>query len=176
MGKWWHTFNEDNYAQSRQSDGNEHSEYALTEDSSSQFTYRGESATTLTPKNGPGATGLNQLSGRIKAIENLAESEIEKIVAFKFGNKATPETDPEQFDQDSAVFDTISKTMETIEGRVYHCYHIDLVDQHGNHRIQVDCYEDVNLDMERSMQTMQLVNGNPQLKKIYAAASHFFGS
>mgnify|MGYP007026222401 CR=1 FL=1 len=112
VGIWWNTLNEANYARSQQPDGTEHSESALTEDSSGQFTYRGESATTLTPKNGPGATGLNQLSGRIKAIENLAESEIEKIVAFKFGNKATPETDPEQFDQDSAVFDTISKTID----------------------------------------------------------------
>ncbi len=176
VGIWWNTLNVSNYARSQSSDGNDKSEPALIEDSSGQFTDPSESTTTPSAENGLDAARVNQLSGRVEAIENLAESEIEKIVAFKFGNKVAPKTDPEQFDQDSAVFDTITKSMETIEGRVYHCYHIDLVDQHGNHRIQMDCYEDTNLGLERSMQTMQLVNGNPQLKKIYDAASHFFGS
>lgn len=69
----------------------------------------------------------------------------------------------------SAVFDGISKTTIVHNGRTYFGYQIDLVDQNGRHKTNIDCYLEPNLEYERSLATMDLINSSPQLKRIYRA-------
>jgi hypothetical protein len=108
----------------------------------------------------------------LKMVENLTDDQIKKIVSQKFGEKKTPQGDPAKFDSDSAVIHKITRAMSNINGKDYYCYEIDLADQNKNHRIQVDCYDHADVDYERSMATLDLIEKNPQLKSIYSAFSH----
>lgn len=118
---------------------------------------------------------LSALTNDLDVVSNLDESEIAKIVAFQFGEKAKRSTDPGTFDRDSAVFHSIKKSVQTQDGKQYHIYEIDLVDQSGNHSTSWDVSEGPDLDYERSMATLDLVNNNAQLKQIYDAFSYFLG-
>lgn len=118
---------------------------------------------------------LSSLTNDLDVVSDLDESELAKIVALQFGEKAERSTDPGTFDRESSVFHSIKKSMVTLDGKQLHCYEVDLVDQNGNHSTHVDCFEEPDLDYERSMATLELVNSNTQLKKIYEAFSSFLG-
>lgn len=112
------------------------------------------------------------LTNQLKLIEGLSDDELSKIVAHQFGAKRTTASDLTQFDRDSAVFHQIQRHVRMINGKELVCYEIDLVDENGNHKTQMDCFEQPDPDYERSMATLQLVQSNPQLKKIYSAFAH----
>ena len=112
---------------------------------------------------------LDGLTNNLNLIGHLNDSEIDKIVAHQFGKAKTSQSDPAKFDSDSAVFHKITRSMETINGVRYFSYEVDLVDENGNHKVHVDYFEQPDLDYERSMAALELMNSNPQLKKIYKA-------
>jgi hypothetical protein len=115
---------------------------------------------------------LKGLTNQLKVIGSLSTQELGNIVSSQFGKKRTSGADPAKFHRESAVFHNITRKMAAVHGKQYYCYEVDLVDENGNHKTQVDYYEKPDLDYERSMATMNLVNGNPQLKKIYDAFAH----
>lgn len=115
---------------------------------------------------------LAALTNQLNLVKGLSDEEIKKMVAKQFGQKKKPQGDPSKFDRGSAVFHKIERTVSTIQGKEYFCYEIDLADQNGNHTIQVDCFDKPDVDYERSMATLQLIEKNPQLKSIYNAFSH----
>ena len=112
------------------------------------------------------------LTNQVKLVENLSDKEISQIIAWKFGSKKKSSGDPKVFDRDSAVFHSIDRFTVDIGGRMFYCYKIDFVDQNTNHHFAIDCFTEPNLDYERGKATMDLVNRNPQLKRIYDAMSH----
>ena len=116
--------------------------------------------------------GLEALTNKLGLVSNLDQEGLDKIIESQFGKKKRLDVNPEQFDRDSAVFHEINRTMETINGKKYFCYELDLVDQNGNHKINIDYFEKPDVDYERSMATLALIKSNPQLQKIYKAFSH----
>jgi len=118
------------------------------------------------------AKDLNSLTNQLGAVSKLNDDELKKIVAYQFGAKKPSQADPTQFDRDSSVLHKITRSIATIKGKQYYCYEVDLVDENGNHKTHVDCFEKPDLAYERGMATLELVNNNPQLKKIYAAFAH----
>ncbi|MDA1276189.1 MAG: hypothetical protein O2960_19415 [Verrucomicrobia bacterium] len=164
---WWDTRSQESFERQSQSD---------QKSSVTDFTEGGGSETPL-PNNPAPQTEptFNALTNSLEVVKNLDDSEIAKIIALQYGEKSKAATNSTTFDRDSAVFHSIKKTMANLNGRQYHCYEVDLVDQSGNHKIHVDCFEEPDLDYERSMATLELVNQNPQLKKIYDAFSQFLG-
>lgn len=115
---------------------------------------------------------LDGLTNQLHVVEKLSSRDLASIIASRFGAKKTVTGDPSQFDEASAVFDNIASTNLVIGGTNYYCYRVDLVDQHGNHKINYDCFKEPNLDYERSKATMELVNRTPQLRKIYDAMAY----
>jgi hypothetical protein len=111
------------------------------------------------------------LTNQLGVVAKLSDTELQTIVASQFGAKKRS-AQTSTFDRDSAVFHSIARKMATLQGKQYYCYEIDLVDENGNHKTHVDYYEKPDMDYERSMATLNLVNGNPQLKKIYDAFAH----
>lgn len=120
----------------------------------------------------PAEPSINNLTNQLAMVEGLSEAELSKIVAHQFGAKKETTSDPSKFDRDSAVFHDIQRIVRVVNGLQLYCYEVDLVDQNGNHRKQLDCFEEPDPDYERSMATLQLVQSNPQLKKIYSAFAH----
>jgi hypothetical protein len=114
---------------------------------------------------------LQTLTNQLKLVSTLSDAELQKIVASQFGGKKRG-ADPQKFDRDSAVFHTITRKIRTVNEKKYYCYEVDLVDENKNHKSHVDVFEKADMDYERSMATLELVNSNPQLKKIYQAVSH----
>lgn len=112
---------------------------------------------------------LQQLTNQLKDVEHLSEKDLEQIVAQHFGVSARPATNTTQFDMPSAVFDSISRTTVTVLGKTYYGYQVNLVDQNGHHKTNIDCFAEPNLEYERSLATMELINNSPQLKTIYRA-------
>lgn len=115
---------------------------------------------------------LTGLTNNLKLVEHLSTDELDKIVASRFKAKQGRAGNAAEFDRDSAVFHKIKRSLTTIEGKQFFCYEVDLVDQSGNHQVHIDCFEKADLDYERSMATLEVVNNNPQLKKIYQAFAH----
>jgi hypothetical protein len=116
------------------------------------------------------AEALQPLTNQLSIVDSMSEKELQQIVAQHFGVVAPGETNKSgQFDLASAVFDSISKTNVVYRGKTYFGYLVDLVDQNGRHKTNVDCFVEPDLEYERSLQTLQLINGSPQLKKIYRA-------
>ncbi len=118
--------------------------------------------------NAPSFAGL---TNNLKLIGNLNEGELDKIVTKQYGKQKPTRADPATFDRDSAVFHAIDRSVATLNGKQYFCYKVDLVDENGNHNVNVDTFEKPDLDYERSMAALELMNSNPQLKKIYKAFS-----
>jgi len=112
---------------------------------------------------------LHLLTNRLESVEQLSDKDLNQIVASQLGSTGRTAANPAQFDLDSAVFDNISRTNFIYQGKSYYAYHINLVDQNGNHRTNVDCFAEPNLDYERCLATMELINRSPQLKRIYQA-------
>ena len=115
---------------------------------------------------------LEQLTNRLGAINHLSDRDIQGIISSQFGQKKRRGANPAVFDRDSAVFHKITRKLVTVEGKLHYRYEVDLVDENGNHRIQNEMLEEPDMDYERSIATLNLVNSNPQLKKIYDAFSH----
>jgi hypothetical protein len=112
---------------------------------------------------------LRTLTNQLQVVQTISEKDIQKIVAQHFGvSGALPGTNS-QFDLPSAVFDSISKTTLVYQGKTYYGYQVDLVDQNGRHQTNIDCFTEPNVDYERSLATMELINNSPQLKRIYRA-------
>jgi len=112
------------------------------------------------------------LEEQLDHIEDLDPASIEAIVADHFGPAPVSDADPSVFDEESAVFEDINKVIREIEGQKYHIYVLELKDRNGNQSTRLAAYKKPNVDYERSMQTMKLVNQNSQLKSIYNAFSH----
>jgi hypothetical protein len=120
----------------------------------------------------PEIPSLAALTNQLSVVGKLNEEELDKIVAYKFGAKKRSEADPAKFDNDSAVLHKISRSIATVSGKALYCYQVDLVDENGNHKVHTEYFEKPDLDYERGMATLELVNNNPQLKKIYSAFAH----
>jgi hypothetical protein len=118
---------------------------------------------------------FSDLTNKLNVLQGLSDSEIQKIVAQKFGAKKPQSEKPAVFDRDSAVFHKITRKTTNLQGKDYYCYEIDLVDQNGNHSTQADCFNKPDVDYERSMATLDLIEKNPQLKSIYSAFAHVLG-
>ncbi len=129
---------------------------------------------TLPPNSEQGseAPELQSLEEQLDHIEDLDQASIEAIVAEHFGSAPESSTDPNVFDEESAVFEDINKLIREIDGHKYHIYVLELKDRNGNQSTRLAAYKKPNADYERSMQTMKLVNQNSQLKSIYNAFSH----
>jgi hypothetical protein len=112
---------------------------------------------------------LQSLTNQLAIVDALSEQDIKQIVAQHFGTSSTAATNLDQFDLASAVFDSISRTNFDYRGKTYYGYAVNLVDQSGHHKTNIDCFPEPNLEYERSLQTLNLINGSPQLKKIYRA-------
>ncbi len=161
---WWDTRSQESFEQqNRPGSGGD-----VTDFTGGEFSGEG----TQGPPQTVDSSGLSGLTNQLDVVKNLDAAEIDRIVALQFGAKPEPATNSGVFDRDSAVFHSIKKTMPTLDGKQYHCYEVDLVDENGLHQVNLDCYEEPDLDYERGMATLQLVNQNPQLKKIYDAFSH----
>ncbi len=117
-------------------------------------------------------SALQELGKKVKVVDKLSDTDINQIIAWKFGQMKKPKGDPTKFDANSAVFDKITRTVIDYEGKPYYAYEVDLVDQNGNHKVNVDCFSEPNLEYERSKATMELVNKTPQLKRIYDAFAY----
>lgn len=124
------------------------------------------------PVQGPPPLNVAALTNQLDSIEHVSEDQLRKIIEQQFGPRKKAESDPSKFDQDTAVFHEIRRFIAVADGKEYYCYEIDLADQHGNHKTHVDCFEQPDVDYERSMATLNLVRENPQLKRIYEAFSH----
>ena len=112
---------------------------------------------------------LQSLTNQLSTVSGLSETEIQQIVAQQLGSAAAVTSDDGRFDLASAVFESISRTNVVYQGKTYYGYRVTLVDQHGRHKTNVDCFAEPNLEYERSLQTLELINGSPQLQKIYRA-------
>jgi len=164
---WWNTRSQESFE--RQSHPEQKTRVT-------DFTQGGDAGQPLSVNPAPQSDpALNALTNSLDVVQNLDDSEIAKIIAFQYGERTRQPTNSTTFDRDSAVFHSIKKTIANLNGRQYHCYEVDLVDQSGNHKVHVDCFEEPDLEYERSMATLELVNQNPQLKKIYDAFSQFLG-
>jgi hypothetical protein len=124
--------------------------------------------------NAPAETppSFNRLTNQLDTVARISDSDLSQIVASQFGGKSRGAADPKKFDADSAVFSRISSTNLTISNVTYYAYEIDLVDENGNHKVNVELFTQPNLDYERSKAAMELINGNPQLKRIYQAMAY----
>jgi hypothetical protein len=111
---------------------------------------------------------LTELTNSLELIGELSESDLAAIMERQFGPRK-PGGNPAEFDPDTAVFDSIKRGRAIIDGREFFGYQIDLVDEHGNHKVQIDFFTEPNLDYERSIEVLKLVQANPQLQKIYTA-------
>ncbi len=114
---------------------------------------------------------INELSSKLEGLEDLDEEELDKWATRIFGNGEPPK-DPETFDLDSAVFSRIEREIADIEGQQTYVYWIELVDESGNKGYRVSTSPEPDPDYERSMMTLQLIQENPELQKIYNAFSH----
>ena len=112
---------------------------------------------------------LESLTNQLSVLEQFSDSELAQVVSQNFGSAGTLSTNTGQFDLDSAVFESISKTTINHRGTNYYTYLVKLVDQTGNCRTNLDCFLEPNLDYERSLAAMELINRSPQLKRIYRA-------
>ncbi len=139
---------------------------------------RVEQATAASPKQSARAStaasdstndSFQTLTNQLGAVEHLSDKDLNQIVASQLGRTNRSKAKSTQFDLDSAVFDSIFRTNFVYQGKSYYAYHINLVDQNGNHKTNIDCYTEPNLDYERCLATMDLINRSPQLKRIYQA-------
>ncbi len=121
---------------------------------------------------GDSSRAFSGLTNQLHVVEKLSGADLSRIVASQFGAKKASTGDPTKFDEASAVFDSIASTNLVLNGTNYYCYRIDWVDQHGNHKISLDCFKEPNLDYERSKETMEVVNRTPQLRRIYDAMAY----
>jgi hypothetical protein len=112
---------------------------------------------------------LQMLTNQLGTVERMSEKDLNQIVASQFGSTGRSNANPSVFDLDSAVFDSIFRTNVLFQGKSYYAYHINLVDQNGNHKTNIDCFAEPNLEYERCLATMELINRSPQLKRIYQA-------
>lgn len=133
---------------------------------------RSETRPVEKPDEAAAAVDLQSLTNQLDVIRDLSDAEIHGIVTSQFGERKRRGADPAKFDRESAVFHNITRTTRIVNGKEVYCYEVDLVDENGNHRIQMEYCEQPDMDYERSMATLRLVNGNPQLKKIYDAFAH----
>ena len=108
---------------------------------------------------------------KAKKIEHLDQAEIESMVSQFFGSR-NQSPDSETFDEDSSVFVDINKLIGEVDGRVVHVYLIELEDKNGNRIKKMAVSEGPDLEFERSMKTIKLVQTSPELKKVYDAFSH----
>ncbi len=161
---WWNTRSQASFHQHQQ-------QLAQSQSASPETTAAKSGLNSSTPEAAVNAS-FSQLSNHLTVVQNISEKELSRIVASQFGGKKRALGDPTKFDQDSAVFDSISSTNLVINGKSYYCYEIDLVDQNGNHKINIDGFTEPNLEYERSKATMELVNRTPQLRKIYNAMAY----
>jgi hypothetical protein len=114
---------------------------------------------------------LQQLSSKMGAVQTVSDKDIQLIVAQHFGVGKQRASSTTEFDLPSAVFDSISRTTIVHRGKTYYGYQVNLVDQNGRHKTNIDCFAEPNPEYERSMATMDLINNSPQLKRIYDAMS-----
>jgi len=159
---WWGTRSQDSFRDYQKS----HSNQAPSSISVTNPLELVEFAAADTPE------AFKVLTNQVQMVENLSDKEIGQIIAWKFGSKKQSAADPKVFDRDSAVFNSIDRFTVDIGGRIFYGYKIDFVDQNGNHHNAIDVFTEPNLDYERGKATMDLVNRNPQLKRIYDAMSH----
>jgi hypothetical protein len=162
---WWDTRSQESLIRREIQTHNNSPKTAVT-------TVESRSSTQAPPPATPELPSLSALTNQLSVVGNLKEDELDKIVAYKFGAKKRSEADPTKFDSDSAVLHKISRSIATVSGKAYYCYQVDLVDENGNHKTNTEYYEKPDLDYERGMATLELVNNNPQLKKIYNAFAH----
>jgi hypothetical protein len=160
MGVWWHTRSQASLATYQQHNSKPASA------SSTAASGGNDSANASTSD---GSADLKSLSSKATTIDSFSQKELQELVAKQFGVNARSAQTSGKFDLDSAVFDSISKTTIVFNGSTYYGYRVNLVDQNGNHKTNIDCYTEPNLDYERSMAAMELINGSPQLKRIYQA-------
>lgn len=158
---WWDTHSEENFRK--------HEAAAVTPPAPAAGPVQAVKAPAPTPAV---FSSLSALTNNLKLVEHLNTDELDKIVAAQFKAKKERSGKAEEFDQDSAVFYKIKRSLATIEGKQFFCYEVDLIDQNGKHKVHVDAFEKPDLDYERSMATLDVVNNNPQLKKIYQAFAH----
>ncbi len=117
-------------------------------------------------------SAFEEIEAQLDQVPDLNQESIEDIIARHFGPTPDPPPDPESFDEESAVFEDIDKVIREIDGTRYHIYLLKMKDRNGNRVTRPAAFEQPNADYERSLQTMKLVQGNPQLKSIYNAFSH----
>jgi hypothetical protein len=165
LGIWWDTRSEQSFLRHEQRSA----QLSMTNSAATAAKF---TAVEPTP---PADPSLGALTNSLHLLANLKEEELNKIVAYQFGKQKQSKADPAKFDRDAAVFHAIKRTIQEIDGKRHYCYAVDWVDPNGNHESQLDCFEKPDLDYERSIATLELVNGNPQLKKIYQAFAHVLG-
>jgi hypothetical protein len=161
VGIWWNTRSQESARQHYKATAKPASAPAAAPSEES-------TATAVAPPPSSGAGQLQALTNQLQAVDNLSDKELQSIVAKHFGVSRTSASATE-FDLPSAVFDSISRTTLVFKGQTYYGYLVDLVDQNGRHKTNVDCFTEPNADYERSLATMQLINNSAQLKKIYRA-------
>jgi hypothetical protein len=157
---WWDTRSDESFRRSQATAAERAARRSATADGT-----RNQAASQAAKEGGSLAAMTNRLAG----LGDLSDQALSTIIQQQFGGRQRSATNSGVFDADSAVFDSITRHELVIQGKEYVCYEIDLVDLNANHRVQVDCYEEPNLDYERSIAALELVKSNPQLKKIYEA-------
>jgi hypothetical protein len=157
VGIWWHTRSRDHFkSEPAQAGAPIHSARARA-----------------TPSNStPALVDPQTLTNKMGAIQDLPDSEIHKIIALKFGENKQVFGDPTVFDQNAAVFEKIKSFTTNIDGKLTYAYEVVWVDPHGNRDISVDYFDEPNLEYERGKATLELIDQNPQLKRIYQAMSY----
>jgi hypothetical protein len=119
---------------------------------------------------GTNAADFQALTNQLGLLATLSDADLGQIVAKGFGtNSQTSGAHSSKFDLASAAFDSISRTNVIYEGKTYYGYRVNLVDQHGNHQTNIDCFTEPNLEYERSLATLDLISRSPQLKRVYQA-------
>ncbi len=117
---------------------------------------------------------LATLNQSMEKIAHLEPEEYDRMVEQYFGDRPAPPENADEFDDDSAVFESIDKIIREVEGVRYHIYFLHMKDANGNRETVQAAFEKPDPEYERSMMVMKTVQENPQLRYIYDSASHLF--
>ena len=114
---------------------------------------------------------LNQLARQLEGMGSLDQEALDTWASRLFGETSKKNVS-ETFDLDAAVFSRIERAQAEVDGQKVFVYLIELVDPNQNKDYRMDVSAEPDPDYERSMMTLDLIEKNPELKKIYDAFSH----
>ena len=117
---------------------------------------------------------LGDLETQLDRIGHLDESEIALMVEQHFGGTGPPPGEaPEAFDTDSGNYERIDKVYHEQEGKRHHVYIIHLKDRYGRRSRFLEAFERPDADYERTMQLLDLIDRNSQLRIIYESIQSY---